>query len=207
MNDLDYLNQISSPLPSDLPPTGIKSLTSGPLFKILIGILAFVIISVIGVILITALTPKEVTIESELTRINLRSTYLLDYISTYSPRVKSSNLRAAGSTLSTALTQLETNTSKTLSEIYGLSPTESDLSPEDSKLLEDTSLALEHARLNGLLDRYFASEMAYQISHLLILEDATISRSPDPEVTEYLESSRATLTQLEETFSSFSESD
>ena len=211
MNDLDYLNSISTaPVPTapaqkSLIPEGF---TSGPIFKILVGVIAFIFVMTIGLFIITATAPKEVTLDSELTRINLRSSSLIETINSYNGLVKSSNLRAAGSSLSIVLIELEEETSTSLSELYGINPNkDSTMSAEDEKIIDKTDTTLEKARLNGLLDRYYASEMAYQISHLIILLDVALSKSPNEDMSTYLESSLASLSQLQETFSKFSESD
>lgn len=209
MNDLDYLNSISTtpiaPAQKSLIPEGF---TSSPIFKILVGVAAFIFVMMIGLFIITATAPKEVTLDSELTRINLRSNSLLETIESYNNLVKSSNLRAAGSSLSSVLIELEEETSTSLSELYGITPDkESMMSAEDKEFIDNTDATLEKARLNGLLDRYYASEMAYQISHLIILLDVALSKSPNEDMSTYLESSLASLSQLQETFSKFSESD
>ena len=202
MNDMAYLQQISvgtNPSPAPSP------LFSGKAFKLL-GLFAGIALFLILLLtLVSALTPKETSLDTELSRIYLRASSLNEMVTSYNSSVKSSSLRASGASLSVLLTELSTSSASSLDTLYGLKSDKLSLSAEDSALLDKSTTALESARLNGILDRAFASEMSYQISHLLILEDLALSKSSDPAVSSYLESSRSSLTTLQSSFSNFSE--
>ena len=202
MNDFDYLNEISAKTPVEKP--------AAPLFDKKLKILLFTLIGVVVVVvatllLVVALTPAETNPVSELSELNLRSTSLQKTLSTYNSKVKSSKIRSAGTTLSTSLLALETSTQSTIKDSYGIESSSLSLSASSQSLLDSTTKNLESARLNGLLDRYFAKEMAYQIAHLLLLEETALSKTSDPAVKEYLESSHDSLSHSYETFSSFVE--
>ena len=159
----------------------------------------------LGLVLITVLTPEEVTAETELSRIYLRSDSLLGTIDSYNKYVKSSSLRAAGSSFSSVLTELRTNTETSLKESYGVTASKLNLSASDERMIDALNEKLEHARLNSLLDRHYASEMSYQISQLIVLEDAALEKTSDSSITSYLESTKSSLELLKNTFSNFSE--
>lgn len=202
MNDFDYLNEISAKTPVEKP--------AAPFFDKKLKILLFTLIGVVVVVvatllLVVALTPAETNPVSELSELNLRSSSLQKTLSTYNSKVKSSKIRSAGTTLSTSLLALETSTKSTLKDSYGLESSSLSLSASSQSLLDSTTKNLESARLNGLLDRYFAREMAYQIAHLLLLEETALSKTSDSAVKEYLESSHDSLSHSYGTFSSFVE--
>ncbi|MBR3204642.1 hypothetical protein IKF81_03095 [Candidatus Saccharibacteria bacterium] len=203
MNDLDYLNQISA----QPPQKPANSLFSGPIFKVFLGLIGLVLLTVIGFAVITLLTPQEPTPEVELARLYQQSVALDNTISTYSPRVKSPSLRASSSSLTSILAELTTNAENTLTKVYGFGDSALKTpSSKDAKIISDSDDLLERARMNGILDRYYASQIAYRIHNLLILEDLVLSETSNQDITSYIESSQASLVQLEETFSNFSES-
>ena len=183
MNDMAYLQQISAqnrPAPS----SPFSSLFEDRRFRIA-GIFAVIaIIIVIALSVITAAMPKPATADAELSRLYLRSNSLLETVKTYNSSVKSSELRAAGASLTAVLTDLNSSTATSL---------------------EKSSAALASAKLNGLLDRSYASELSYQISYLILLEDSALSKTSNAAISDYLTTSRASLVTLNATFSNFSE--
>ena len=203
MNDLDYLNQISA---------GVSATKSAaPFFdkkmKTVLGIAVGAVIMIIILFAMTASTPKVATADEELGRIYNRSKTLLELIETYNSRVKSSSLRAAGSSLQTVLTELESGSEAYMTSVHGLNAADFAMTAADTALVEGTSENLEKASLNGLLDRYYASEMSYQIAHLLIVENQALEKSSNADINSFLENSETSLNRLQETFSSYSESD
>lgn len=203
MNDLDYLNQISAGVsaPKSATPFFDKKM------KTVLGIAVGAVIMIIILFAMTASTPKVATADEELGRIYNRSKTLLELIETYNSRVKSSSLRAAGSSLQTVLTELESGSETYMTSVYGLNAADFAMTAADTALVEGTSENLEKASLNGLLDRYYASEMSYQIAHLLIVENQALEKSSNADINSFLENSETSLNRLQETFSSYSESD
>ena len=202
MNDLDYLNQISAGVPSSKPVAPFFDKKT----KTVLGIVAVAIVAIIVLFTVSSSAPKPLEADAELGRIYNRSSSLLKTIDEYNRDVKSSSLRAAGSSLQTVLLELQSGSNSLLESYYGVKADSYPLTGEDSSLLEGTNSNLEKARLNGLLDRHYASELAYQFSHLMIVEDQAISKSSSHTISEFLEDSKSSLTQLQETFASFSES-
>ncbi|MBR3256871.1 hypothetical protein IKG02_01100 [Candidatus Saccharibacteria bacterium] len=206
MNDLEYLNQISYH-PPEKPESFLSSFFSSTFFKILAAVIGLVLLSVVGLAVVTSMTPAEVALDSELSRLYLHASDLNALLSSYSPRVKSSALRASSSSLEVVLAELETNVSSTLSSVYGLPAPSSEVLPaEESALFSSSEETLTHALQNGILDRYFAPEVSYRLENLLIVENLVLSQSSSPEISDYLESSISSLTQLKETFDSYSSS-
>ena len=198
MNDLEYLNQISAGVNRQQKPVGFFDKK----MKIIFGVFAAVLL--LFIVLIAAngssQTP-EVTAASELNRLYSRSNELIKTISDYNGSVRSSSLRSTGTSLSTLLTEV----SSTSASYLGEAKTD-ELTPDDAQNLADLTASLESARLNGILDRHYASEMYFQIRYLLIIEDSVRSRTGDANLKSYLNSSYASLSHLGETFNNFSES-
>ena len=202
MNDMAYLQQISA---GTNPSPASSSLFSGRAFRLLGLFAAAALVIILALALLSAATPKESSLDVELSRINLRASSLNELISSYNSSVKSSSLRASGASLSVLLTELASSSSSSLETLYGISASDLSLSSDDAALLDKSSSALESARLNGILDRAYASELSYQISHLLILEELALSKSSNSAVSDYLSSSYSSLTTLQSSFSNFSE--
>ncbi|MBQ8996810.1 hypothetical protein IJ095_02170 [Candidatus Saccharibacteria bacterium] len=202
MNDMAYLQQISA---GTNPSPASSSLFSGRAFRLLGIFAAAALVIILALALLSAATPKESSLDVELSRINLRASSLNELISSYNSSVKSSSLRASGASLSVLLTELASSSSSSLETLYGISASDLSLSSDDAALLDKSSSALESARLNGILDRAYASELSYQISHLLILEELALSKSSNSAVSDYLSSSYSSLTTLQSSFSNFSE--
>lgn len=205
MNDMAYLQQISAENRSAPASNALSDLFSGKTFKILSVLVVVTLVVILALSVISAAMPKPATVDSDLSRIYLRSESLLETIKTYNSSVKSSELRAAGASLSAVLTDLSSSSAATLESAYGLKTSDLKLSSADSALLSKTSDALASAKLNGLLDRSYASELSYQISHLLLLEDSALSKTSDSAVSDYLASSKSSLENLNLVFSNFSE--
>ncbi len=198
MNDLEYLNQISAGVNRQQKPVGFFDKKMKIIFGVFAGVLLLfiVLIAANG----SSQTP-EVTATSELNRLYSRSNELIKTISDYNGSVRSSSLRSTGASLSTLLTEVSSTSASYLGD------TKSDeLTADDAQNLTDLVASLENARLNGILDRHYASEMYYQIRYLLIIEDSVRNRTADANLKSYLDSSYTSLSHLGETFNNFSES-
>ena len=202
MNDLEYLNSIS-PNTAQGKPAG--SFPPKPVKIAFFALLGLIVVSVLALLLITLFTPAEVNPSADLASVYLRASSLEETVSTYNSKVKSPSLRAAGTTLNTILTDLKSRSSETLTKTYGVKLKSLAPSASEKSSFDATSKKLETARLNGILDRTYASEISYQISHLLLAEETALPNISDKSTIEYLSSSYTSLANLLETFSSFSE--
>jgi len=200
MNDLDYLNSISSSNNQrQKTPFLDKKMKT-----ILFALVGAVVLTILVILIVPLATPQESTPTSDLSLVYLRASSLETTVSTYNSQISSPSLRAAGATLSTSLTDLSTRTLSILSTSYGIKSV-SPLANETAILNASTS-KLENARLNGLLDRTYASEVSYQISRLLLAETDALAKVPSSSTTaNYLKSSYDSLSLLYETFSSYSQ--
>ena len=201
MKDLEYLNQISAK-PAPVKTTLFDKKTK--LILIIAGAILF--FAVILMAVAGSSSSSEPTAVSELSRLYYRSDALEKTLNTYTPSVKSSSLRSSAASISTILAELK-STSKTHFTSTGAKLEDYPLTTADSSLITATDSALEKARLNGILDRTFASEIYYQIRFLIIIEDSTLAKSRDTTLNTFLTSSKSSLERLRDTFSSFSESE
>ena len=204
MNDLDYLNQISA---------GVQNQAQKPTFldkkmKIIIGILGGAILLLIILVAAVGSSPKETeaTATSELGRLYTRVEELTKTITKYNGSVSKPSLRSTGASFSTLLAELSTTTKSYLTN-YGIELNAITPSASDTTLITNLNSSLENYRLNGILDRKYASEMYFQIRYLIVIEDSVREKTTDTNLQTYLESSKTSLSRLQETFYNFSESD
>ena len=176
MDGQDYLNQISA---QARPEKKSKlNFMNSPIFKVSIGgIIALILIVIIGSIL----TSSSGGIKSRSISLKYHIDNTLNIISTYQPDIKSSDLRSSSASLYSVLS----NTSRELtdylignfnyadgSETY---QTDFENASMNSAILESD---LFNAKINGILDKVYASKMAYEISSIMS-EENTIYDSTD----------------------------
>lgn len=185
MDNLEYLNSItpsSRPAPSRSFRFPIKKLLMS-LGAIFLAFLAFFIIK-------SALTPDDSVAISDL---NSRSSILAEVTSAYQPSLHSTSLRAASASARTVLTSI----SSSLTDYSGKNPEK-----YDSSSLTTT---LEHAKLNGYLDRTFAREFSYELSLLITDLTSLAEKTTDRDLSEFLSSSADSLLVVLPSFENYSE--
>ena len=201
MNDLEYLNQISAkPAPA---PTGFFDKKT-KLIAIIGGVVLF--LAIVLMIVSGGSSKSDATESSELSRLYLRASSLEETVNNNLKSLKSSSLRSSAASLSALLTEAKSSSSTVLESSFGIKTSSLKPSSEDTKLIDTTNKALESARLNGILDRKFASEMHYQIELFLLIENSVLKKTSNESLSSYLTSSYESLSRLSETLYSFSES-
>lgn len=118
--------------------------------------------------------------------------------STIHDDLRSSELTAANSTLRISLTNMLTQLSSLGIELNKI---ESTIATGESA--DELAATLEDARLNGVLDRTYAREMAYQLQTILTLMSQIYETSDNAQLREFLEKSYADLEPLQEQFASY----
>ena len=205
MDNLEYLNQISA----NTRPTKPQKDNPSPLNKNIIkfslfGLIGIIIIAVIASVLSNSSNSEPAEL-SNIESLYLRINNLSSVSETYKPNIKNSSLRASSSSLNVILTNSKNNFYSILSTFYGIDASKLTIPSNLSDEFSELSSSLENAQLNGLLDRIYANEMAYQISRILILESSTIERTESEEVKSAINSSYSSLEKLKNDFSKFSE--
>lgn len=203
MNDLEYLNQISAGVKKPAQNTGFFDKK----MKTIIGALAGVILLLIVLVSVAGSSPStpESTASTEFGRLKVYSDELIKTITTYNGSVRSSSLRSTGTSFSTLLTDISSRSTTYLTEL-GADPTAITATSSDTKILSDTTSSLESARLNGILDRRYASEMYFQIRYIINIESTISNKTTNSAIKAYLNDSTNSLKRLGDTFYNFSES-
>ncbi len=203
MNDLEYLNQISAGV-NQPAKTGLFDKKMKIVLAALVGVvlLLVILLSVAG-----GSSKPDVTLASELSRLYTRTNELNKTITTYNPSVHHSTLRSNGASLSTLLVEISSTSSSYLTHDLAIELSAIAAPESDNTIISNLNASLENARLNGVLDRKYASEMYYQIIYLLNIEDSVDKRTSDSSLKSFLESSKNSLLLLEDAFHNFSESD
>ena len=207
MNNKDYLDKIAADTRSNKPSgKGFlgKLKISPTLMKVLIG---GAIVTVIMIIFGMVAGGGDKNGERDLVdKISLRTNNLISVISDYNKQVKSSELRSMGGSLSAVLN--DTNYAinailKSEFEAKGSKPQKESIKTDENKVLEDMKSSLEYGRLNGILDRTYAREIAYQIALLISLEQETLKKTQKTNLKEALTNSINNLDQMHDKFDNF----
>lgn len=205
MDNLEYLNQISK---SNRPLRPARKKSSGPLgspiFKIAIG----GIIALVFILAFASLFSNLGKKAGELTKqVLLRTNNLNSVVAEYNPAVKSSRLRAIGSSLTTVLTNSSTQLSTYLASVDDskdpTTPGNKTIATETAQL-EELQLALTNAKLNGVLDRAYENQLSLQVSLLLSLISELEDRTKDSELLSILSSYSSNLETIHSNLEAYS---
>lgn len=184
---------------------GIK-LDSETFFQKKVLIPIGVIAGIIVIIMIFATFGNKKSPMEDIFKLNSRVTNLSETIEEYSPSLKSSDLRSVSSSLSSTLTAISSSLIETISsdEYKKLSKSATtDITTEETELIDSLKGTLENARLNATLDRTYGREMSYQISQLIQLEQAAIDSTKDDNLKASLENTVNNLNSIHDDFAKF----
>lgn len=202
MDSLEYLNQISKSNRPVKKPRGEASKTT--IIKIAAGgIVLFVLIIAFGSLL-GNLSSK---VGNTTKQLYFRTDQVNSTLRTYNKSLKSSRLRAIGSSLQTVLT----GTSNQLKEYYSNKNVKSEdlkltgkTSEKEEALISQLNLSLKHGKLNGILDRTYNNQINLQVSLLLSLTSEIISRTKDQKLLAIVEPLHSSLTTIHESLETYS---
>jgi len=203
MDNLEYLNQISkSNRPVKSSARGTASKTT--IIKIIsAGLVLFFLIIALG----TLLGNLNSKVSDTTKQLYFRTDQVNSTLKTYNKSLKSSRLRAIGSSLQTVLT----GASNQLKEYYRSKNTKTEdlkltgkTAEEEERLVSNLNTALERAKLNGILDRVYDNQVSLQVSLLLSLTSQVISRTKDPKLLEILEPYHSSLTTIQQNLEAYS---
>lgn len=200
MNNLEYLNQISK----DNRPVKTKSTTAftSLLLKIIIGaVVALALIIAVGILL-----GNNRTKSSDLAKqLYFRTTSLNETVKDFNPSLKSSRLRAIGTSLANTLTSANGQLANyfTAQNIEETSPSSSTLQSETENI-NSLNLALSNAKLNGILDRIYANQIQFQVSILLSLITQTIDHTKNSDLLSILQQYHSSVENIDQSLQEFS---
>ena len=202
MDNQTYLNQIAV---KAAPQKGINRFLTPTIIKIIIGaVVALVFIIILGSIL-NAANQKTVDLYASF---HLRLENLISSsgpLNTYTKDLKSSDLRSLSGTLQSSLTSTSRELSGMLSTLGVNTDDMSDTARQDANIAEYTA-GLADAKLNGVLDRTFASSTALQISILLSMESEIRAKTDNSSLANLIDRSSADLNTLLTQFTDYSNS-
>jgi hypothetical protein len=204
MDKQEYLNHITAkPKPAAAKTSLLDKLLTPKNLKVaVVAVFALVVLIVVGSIL--SQDNNKATVLTE--RLSLRLGNITSTIDTFSKNIKNPELRA----ISTSLKATLTDTSRDLTALLpALKVDTKNLKKSASATTEtdhinELNTDLEHARLNGILDRTFAKDMTLQTSLLLSLEADLLARTKNADLTSLLENSTKSITALHARINDFS---
>lgn len=201
MNNLEYLNQISQ---ENRPTSAKKSASMSLIIKIAVGgLVAFLFIMCLGMALSAGKTsPTDLT-----KQLYVRTANLNTALTTYNKSLKSSQLRAIGTSLNGVLTSA---TASLTGYLASEGDKEADLNPPEKLLTVETETiealdtALNNAKLNGILDRVYANQIQLQVSLLVTFISQLEQRTKDAELLEIISQYQSNLIVIEQSLKDYS---
>ena len=203
MDNKAYLDEIAV--------KGKKKFSAGPILTpvmiklIIVGVAAVISLIVVATMLGSRNDGSAALHEAVYLRINS----LMDKkgpVQSYIKMVKDTNLRTWTTQLISSLTTAQTSI-KAVSNKIGLntSGSDADVKAENTKQMNTFKSDLERAYLSGRLDTIYATDMSYQLTLLINLENQARVRTSDPTYAKALDDSIRDLTTLEESFRDYSD--
>jgi len=201
MNNLEYLNQISQ---ETRPTSAKKSNSLSLIIKIAVGgIAAFLFIMCVGLVLNAGKSsPTDLTKQLYVRTANLNTT-----LTTYNKSLKSSQLRAIGTSLNGVLTGASASLSNYLLPEGG---EKGDLNPPEKLLTAETTTdeelntTLNNAKLNGILDRVYANQIQLQVSLLISFIAQLEPRTKDEALLDIITQYQSNLYIIEQSLKTYS---
>lgn len=201
MNNLEYLNQISQ---ETRPTKSKKSSSMSLIIKIAVGgLAAFLFIMCLGI----ALGSGKSTPTDLAKQLYVRTTNLGTALTTYNKSLKSSQLRAIGTSLNGVLTGASASLANYLSadgeDKADLNPPEKLLATETTTI-EELDTALNNAKLDGILDRVYANQIQLQVSLIITFISQLEQRTKDTELLDIISQYQSNLYVIEQSLQNYS---
>ena len=201
MDNLEYLNHIAQ---SNRPTKRTSGASNSLILKVILGgLVLFILILSFG-----SMLGNKSTKSSDLVKqLYVRTTNLDSTLTSYNKSLKSSKLRAIGISLSgilaSASSQLSAYISSTDSSKNALQPNEQ-ITAEEAENINALNLSLENAKLNGILDRTYTTQVHLQVSLLLSMISQLSSRNDDEALSAILGNYISNLAVIEQSFQEYS---
>ena len=202
MDSEAYLNRISA------QARRIKNGNGGLLNSTLFKVLAGVVIGLTVFMIMAGILGSGESVKDKLSALKVHTTNLSELITTYQPYLKSTALRSNSASLNSVLTNTNNGLGTYLLEKYkveddkGLSKSLAQKEADQKEKLEED---LFSARINGLINRTFASKMAYEITIITTREREIIKLTNKEDLKNILETSLNSLDNLYNNFNNYSE--
>ena len=214
MNGQEYLRQISATSTQPKRATSgngsessFKRIFSSLYFKLIVGALgAFILIAMLGSII----NGGSDALKNNCISLKLHIDNIMTSITNYQSAVKSSNLRSSSASLMSVLSNTSRDLTNYLTTNYGFKEDnpksiDANISEEQKLEFDEREQILFNAKINGALDRYYAHQMAYEISYLISRETTILKSTSEQSLVGILNSSLSSLNNLYSNFNDFSE--
>ena len=204
MDNLEYLNKISQsnrPVKRSIRQSNPK--TSLIIKLSVAGVVLFFLLMALGSLLGNLGTKSK-----ELTKqVYVRTTNLNSVITTYNRSLKSSRLRAIGSSLTSVLTNASNQLSAYLAgdgkDKNALVPSDTKVTESEAAVIQELNNSLNNAKLNGVLDRYYDNQIGLQVSLLMAQVSELLARTKDPDLTAILTNFHSSLETIHQSIEAY----
>ena len=204
MDSQDYLNQISATSKPVMPKSGLAGILSSKYFKW--GVIAFVALVVLIIFGSVLGSNKKPSINDKCYELNVHLLNNVDLVDTYQPSIKSSKLRSISASLKGIFSNTSSQLTAYITQAYGMDDKKMTKVEEELELSKDElDQELFAAKINGVLDRTYAHQMAFEIYSIMSDEKGIIDTTNDEDLKSLLEASHTSLDNLYNEFNDFSE--
>ncbi len=188
---IDYLDSIST------VPKGTKK---GPDDMVFFGAIVggLIIAIIVGAFLFLSAGSSK----ADLSTLSVRLANLQIVADESQKNAVSSRLRGTNTSLSLALANANRDIEPLLTE-SGIDPKKIDPKITAAESTDDLEESLEDARLNGIFDRIYARELAYELETVLILLEQLDASTKSKEQKEFLSTTYNNIQPLQENFAKF----
>jgi hypothetical protein len=192
---IDYLNQIAPKQNNKLSLFNNKKI-----LLVIIGLALIVVVSIISIV-INSVSDSAKKPYYQL-GLRLKSTQTISQ--TIQSELKSTSLRTTNSSLELYLANINRDITTPLknNNIALGNANNTLVSQENGKTL---LAKLEDARLNAILDRTYASEMAYQLDTILVLMQQIYTNTKSASMKSFLSTSYANLSPIQKQFANYND--
>lgn len=178
-------------------------LSAGMIKFIITGLIAFIVILIVGAMLSSGNSKLTDNYAKLYTRVNTLSDSN-GPLATYQDKIKSSTLRAYNSTLQGSLSSTNTQLENLMSALkVDTTNIKSSILTDEADITTEYTNSLDEAYLVGNFDRVYASETLYQIQILLALENDIRTQTDNNSLATVLDQSINDLTILETNYKNF----
>lgn len=210
MENQEYLNQISAKSKPITPTNGKSSfdlsgiLHSKIFLVISIGLVAFILLAIIGSVLGSG---NKSDTKTDIIKLRYHINNTSELIGKYQPLVKSSILRSYSASFQSALSATNSDLTNYLTTKYEYKESKEDknLATELNTDKDALNNDLFEAKINGNLDRVYTHKMAFEISKFMNEENAIYNSTKDESLQAILNQSYSSLETLYNNFNEFSE--
>lgn len=200
MDNQAYLDQISAkPIKAASAPDFLHSKF---LYIILGGIVAFILIMLLGAVM----NSGENT-QTKCEKLYLHTENLSQIINDFQPSIKSSQLRSDSTSFHSILSNVALINTNFLTKNYDFKKNNINgkLKTNEDELYAELNNDLFDAKINGLLDRTYARKMAHEVAIIRTYIKDIVSKTKDQDFKNELSRFNDSLDVLENAFDSFSE--